>query len=919
MIKTHNMLRNISISFVLTLALAASSQTATHSYDLLLKNGNYTVDENFRQLKVTSLPGEESVNGNYYRWIQFYEIPDAPKRKELELLGVQLYQYLPAYTYIAAVYEKTDLTKLGTYGIRSVFVPRPEYKMSPELFNKEYPVWALKGNGKIDLNFIYYDGLDYKTVMNMMRNNGFELLEHDAFGRVMRTRISIADINKLAEIPYVTYVECVEMPPVADNVIGKALHRSNTLNTSFPGGRNYDGSGMKIAMGDDGIIGPHIDYSGRVDMSNVPPNEDNGNHGDHIAGTIMGAGNIDPKARGMAPAAELWVYLNMPYYDENAWKAVNSTPTSYISPGIRVTSTSYSNGCNTGYTSHAVVGDKHIRQMPSLMHVFSAGNDGQANCGYGSSAPGFGNITGGIKMGKNCITVGNVDDDDALDATSSRGPATDGRIKPDVCGMGYYVYSTLPVNKYGKKLGTSMSTPGVAGSYALLFQAAKEITGSEPKSGLLKDVLLNTCDDIDNVGPDFKTGWGRVNLLRAVKCIEQGKYMSDSLDQGQTKNHSITVPAGTKQLRVMLYWPDYEAAADANPALVNDLDFEVSDPSAAKYLPWVLDHTPQATKLKALAVRKADHMNNMEQVTIDNPPVGQYTLTVKGTTVPKGLQPYFISYELRDDSVTVTYPIGAESLVPGETEPLRWDAYGTSGTFNIDYSTDNGQNWTSVTTGVAGTKRVYDWVVPSSITNKALIRVTRGTYSDVSDAPFNIMAVPESLTIAWACSTIFRLQWNAVTGASSYEAYMLGAKYMDSQGTTNNTYFDFTNGVNGTDPFWVSVRAIGPNGEIGRRAYAISKSPGVFSCPPGAGIDENNPENSISLFPNPSGGIVNYSVHDLKEELTITVKDIHGRSICNITKASPQGQINLTQASKGLYFIEFEGGDNVYHRRFVKE
>ena len=82
---------------------------------------------------------------------------------------------------------------------------------------------------------------------------------------------------------------------------------------------------------------------------------------------------------------------------------------------------------------------------------------------------------------------------------------------------------------------------------------------------------------------------------------------------------------------------------------------------------------------------------------------------------------------------------------------------------------------------------------------------------------------------------------------------------MDSHGTTTNTYFDFANGVNASNEFWVSVRGLGPNGAIGRRAYAISKAPGVFSCPPGAGIDDNDIQKNLSIYPNPSKDIFNYT------------------------------------------------------------
>ncbi|HAT63248.1 MAG TPA: peptidase S8, partial [Flavobacteriaceae bacterium] len=90
---------------------------------------------------------------------------------------------------------------------------------------------------------------------------------------------------------------------------------------------------------------------------------------------------------------------------------------------------------------------------------------------------------------------------------------------------------------------------------------------------------LNTANDYGNVGPDFKFGWGIVNALRAGILIEEGRYLSDDIIQGDTNTHTINVPSGTTQVRFMLYWSDVPATPGASPALVNDLDLVVTDPS----------------------------------------------------------------------------------------------------------------------------------------------------------------------------------------------------------------------------------------------------------------------------------------------------------------------------------------------------
>ena len=84
--------------------------------------------------------------------------------------------------------------------------------------------------------------------------------------------------------------------------------------------------------------------------------------------------------------------------------------------------------CNSGYTTLARQLDQQVHDRAQLTHVFSAGNSGSTDCGYGAGS-GWGNITGGHKAGKNVIAVGNLSHTDALAGSSSRGPAEDGRYK----------------------------------------------------------------------------------------------------------------------------------------------------------------------------------------------------------------------------------------------------------------------------------------------------------------------------------------------------------------------------------------------------------------------------------------------------------------------------------------------------------
>lgn len=798
-----------------------SQQLPNSKYEINTVNGKIVLTQTIMPIEQNT--STEKIYGDYvYRIIQFHEIPLQVQKNEIEKTGIILLDYVPNYAYYASIPVNYDLTKLQSYSVRALSKINNKLTLSPALYKKEYPVWAIKENN-IELIISCFKNIPVAEAAKQLQNSGSKIIKIDYFINAITIETGINSIDAISSLPFVHFVEPIHPPGEPENLAGRSSHRSNAIANDFVTGRHYDGTGVKVAMFDDGTIGPHIDYQGRIgaQYTTITGGVE---HGDHVSGIIMGAGNINPRARGMGFGSTLYVYNAAPTYD-----GFDSMYTHYNNPGIVITSTSYSDGCNAGYTSFSNKLDNMLRLKPNMIHVFSAGNNGTSNCGYGAGS-GWGNITGGHKLAKNVITVANLDSIEVVNFSSSRGPASDGRLKPDVSAIGTNVFSTYPVNDYVSQTGTSMSCPGVSGVMSQLYQAYKTLNGgNNPEGGLMKAILMNGCDDLGNAGPDFIYGYGRVNALNSVKTIEAGNYTSSTITQGATNYHTLVVPAGAKQLRVMLYWTDYESSPTTGTALVNNLNMQVKDPGAVFYNPWVLDHTPNATNLNTPATRGVDNLNNAEQVTIANPVAGTYTISVNGFTIPQGPQKYFITHMIVDDAVTLTYPKGGEGLVPGEQEIIRWDAFGSPSTFTLEYSTNNGGSWNTISSSVNASARHFIWTVPSVVTGQGLVRISRGTSIDTSDANFTIAGTPSNLSVAWACPDSIKLTWNTVSGATGYEISKLGAMYMDSIGTSTTNSFIVYN-TNPTTDYWFSVKALTANNGEGRRAIAINKSPGVTNC-----------------------------------------------------------------------------------------
>jgi hypothetical protein len=189
-----------------------------------------------------------------------------------------------------------------------------------------------------------------------------------------------------------------------------------------------------------------------------------------------------------------------------------------------------------------------------------------------------------------------------------------------------------------------------------------------------------------------------------------------------------------------------------------------------------------------------------------------------------------IAYQIINPSVSVEYPFGSETWVPGSTEIIRWSAYGGDpNTFTIEYSADGGSTWNLITNNVASTARSYSWVVPDIATNQALVRVTRNTvnYSDVSDYNFVILGQP-TITLTNPCQGYAQLVWNTISAATSYEIMTIRADSMQTIASTTDTSY-LLKGLNRDSSYWFTVRAI--NGATaGRRAIAANVTPTGGAC-----------------------------------------------------------------------------------------
>ncbi|MER3470443.1 MAG: peptidase S8/S53 subtilisin kexin sedolisin [Chitinophagaceae bacterium] len=876
--------------FVLTSLFSfAQNNNAT----LRLKSGNIVLQPNITKVIVDSLTKTlVRYNNKASVVLQFEAIPSTDTRKYLSAHGIELLDYIPTNAYISIITGTLDFSVLQVARARSIVQLSPQQKMYAALAYDQIPAYAVKVQGTVDVWISFSKTFSLLEVLNALHQKNIDVLpsEFSNYG-IVALRIATNRLSELASLPFIEYVQPAPPKDQPLNYNSRATSRANVLNASAAnGGRGLDGSGVVVGVGDNADVQTHPDFTYRLINRSY---EAARGHGHHVTGTVAGAGNVDEAFTGYAPKATI---VSTTY--QSIW--INAT--TYVQDyGMVLTNNSYGNivaDCNYAglYDLYSRVLDQQAIDLPNLQHVFAAGNDGGLSCNGLPS--GFRTVLGGYQSAKNVLTVGGTTYNGGIAVFSSRGPVKDGRIKPEIAAMGSGVISAWPVSIYPYSInyGTSMAAPGVTGGLTLLYQRYKQLNGGvNPKNGLMKAILCNGASDAGNAGPDYTYGFGNMNLLRSIDILESNHYLTSTITNGSTNTHSISVPANTAQLKVLLYWNDPAAAALSSQALVNDLDLEVADPSSITSYPKIND----PNNITITATTGPDHINNIEQVTIDNPTSGNYTIKIKGTAITQNpSQEYFVTYDFVPVSLKITNPIGDETWVPSsnayDSMTVHWEAYGnTTSTYNVDFSSDNGATWTNLASNLAPDVRFYTWYVPNIATDKAKMRVTQnGTGITSISNSFVIMNVPAVSLSAVQCEGYVSIDWTSVANATDYEVMMMkGGKMVSVATTTGNTYL--IDGLSKDSQYVVTVRPR-INGKSGRRGFGVIRQPNSGSCT--GAISDNDLKLDAIVAPS-SGRLFTSTALTATTAISIRVKNLDDAAINNFNvKYSVNGSAWISES-----------------------
>lgn len=525
----------------------------------------------------------------------------------------------------------------------------------------------------------------------------------------------------------------------------------NKVHRDYP---KYDGSGMTLSVKELRIDEDDPDLLQRYTSSPFAADQVD-QHATEMATIAAGAGNSFVTGKGVAPACLVSSsdFANlMPdpddYFDEvNAWTQNHS----------------YGTVVENQYGVMAEAYDENAVRLPLLLHVFSAGNSGTETPTNGPYAgiAGVANLTGNFKMAKNLLTVGAVDTLGNPQSFSSRGPAFDGRVKPELVA-----YSSQ---------GSSNAAALVSGIAVVMQDAYYDKHGEYPEAALLKALLINSASDAGPEGIDFMTGYGNVDGIAALDALANGQYYSGVVGHGQSEDFVLNVPINAAELKVTLVWNDPPALPGSGKTLINDLDLLLENTGSGNFwMPWVLDHEPGADILERTAERRADHVNNVEQVTIEGITAGNYRIVVSGFDIPQGPQKYFVAYQWAPaNQFEWRYPTMSDNFpYDGETGTyFFWNSTRAESTGILQIKRGENEPWQTIAETVPLKKEAFRWtqVPPGATTAEA--RMIIG--SDTLYTERFTISRPMPVSLGFNCGDSVMIKWHPLAGANAYRIFVL--------------------------------------------------------------------------------------------------------------------------------------------------
>jgi serine protease AprX len=574
--------------------------------------------------------------------IQFVSQPLFEYQEELRNLGVEIHFNLVGNACIARVPSDALFAVASLPFVRTVSPYHPAFKTESGILQ------ALQNGSfaedRMNIQLMSRTESAVNRVTEFIEMLGGDVLQSFAKSGSVTAKLNADQLTQLLAHDDVSYVDRYSDPEY-DMDICRQLVGAVYLNTPLPtgAGLNLLGQGIVGAVMDNGLRTSHLAFNatGRAPiLQNAVSTQ---SHGTSTYGINFGDGDGNASGIGLLPLA------------------TGVFATSQASAGVRYPltqdlltrnavyqSNSWGSTLTSSYTTISAEMDTMLFDLDITLL------QSQSNNGNTLSRP--------QAWSKNIVSIGGAFhfntlsmSDDRWNGGASTGPAADGRIKPDLCNAYDQILTTTSTNDtaYTSSFGgTSGATPITAGSFGLMFQMwglgffGNSCLGAthfanRPTSRLAKALMINTAKQYSLVSPSDLTrvrqGWGMVDLQSLHQQRGNVFYVNETavLNNLDTHTYRLYVPAGQPSAKFTMTFKDPAGSVSSVPARVNNLSLKVTAPNGSVY--W--GNAGLSAAQFSATDGSEDLLNTVENVFIELPQAGVYTVQVIGSDINTDIVP----------------------------------------------------------------------------------------------------------------------------------------------------------------------------------------------------------------------------------------------------------------------------------------
>lgn len=570
------------------------------------------------------LASENSLNRLFL--VQFISQPLAEYRDQLATLGARTVKYMPDNAYLVDIPSTAIAALQALPFVRWVGAYHVAYKLDEQLI-AEHAAGGLAPVRAYSLWLSQRGAAAQDPVSAEIQQLGGGGIVRTS-GMRMEATLTFAQMLAVARLNEVLWIDLVTERST-DMDIMHTLWGANYIE----GIGGWDGGGVRGEVMDGGVLATHVDFQLHPIMLHLPNNADN-SHGTCTTGIVFGTGTGNPQGRGMLPDAQpvfSSYYSLTDRFTETADLVDPNKPYRCV-----FQSNSWGDAQTTQYTS--ISADMDDLLFANDIVVLQS----QSNTGNQTSRP--------QAWAKNIVSIGGISHFNDTNTTNdswqgaSIGPASDGRIKPELCNAYDSIFcpATPANNSYTSGFnGTSAATPICAGHFGLWFDMwADGVFGNPTTSGDVFDerphmttskaAMINLASRYpftQNGITRYQQGYGVPNLKTLYDNRDKFFYVdeTDVLSEGQSTVYQFSVPSGTPFFRATMIYADPAGNPAASKQRINDFDLKVTAPDGTTIY-W--GNNGLITANVSAAGGSPNSTDTVENVFIDNPASGLWLVEV---------------------------------------------------------------------------------------------------------------------------------------------------------------------------------------------------------------------------------------------------------------------------------------------------